>query len=155
MGEADLPPVVDRAMATFNDHEVDAHMESFAEGAEFSDPVLDDPVSGTAHREYLLEVLRAFPDIRQDVRAVHSAADPVVLESTFTGTHEGPLEGVPPTGETATVPLVSVIEVSEEGITSWRDVWDQVTFREQLGLTFPAILGHLPRFVRWKLAGGR
>jgi steroid delta-isomerase-like uncharacterized protein len=117
--------------------------------------VLDSPVSGDAHREYLVEVVEAFPDLRQEIKTVHSRANPTVIESTFTGTHEGPLEGVPPTGETATVPLVSVIRVSDDGITEWRDFWDQVTFREQLGLTFPAVLGHVPRFLRWKLLGDR
>lgn len=80
-----------------------------------------------------------------------TAEEATVIESTFTGTHEGVLEGVPPTGETATVPLVSIITVGDEGITSWRDYWDQQTFREQLGLTFPAVVGHLPRFARWAL----
>jgi steroid delta-isomerase-like uncharacterized protein len=154
MTDADLDPRIERALETFDEHAIDEHMTEFAEGATFVDPVLDEPVSGEDHRAYLLEVVEAFPDIQQDVERVLRAEEVTVLESTFTGTHEGPLEGVPPTGETATVPLVSVITVSEAGITAWRDYWDQQAFREQLGLTFPAVVGHLPRFAAWRLRSG-
>ncbi|MFB6210264.1 MAG: ester cyclase [Halobacteriales archaeon] len=151
MQDADLDPHIRRALETFNKYEIDRHMEEFAAGATFRDPVLDEPVTGDDHREYLADVIEAFPDISQDVDRVLIAQEATVLESTFSGTHKGPLEGIPPTGETATVPLVSIITVSENGITSWRDYWDQQTFRDQLGLTFPAIFHHLPTFIRWKL----
>jgi predicted ester cyclase len=83
-------------------------------------------------------------------RAV-ATGGPTVLESTFRGTYEGPIDGVPPAGNAVAVPLVSVIEVGDDGIVSWRDYWDQGAFRAQLGLTFPAVVGHLPRFARWTL----
>ena len=151
MADPDLDPRIERAMETFNDHEIDAHMEAFADGATFLDPVLEAPVSGADHREYLLDVIEAFPDIRQDVERAVVADGTVAMESTFAGTHEGPIEGVPPTGKRVEVPLASVITVSEEGITSWRDYWDQATFREQLGLTFPAVLGQVPGFALWTI----
>lgn len=149
MTGADLHPRIERALETFNDREIDDHMAEFAEGATFLDPVLDEPVTGSEHRAYLEDVIEAFPDIVQRERRVVADGKVIVLESTFSGTHEGALDGIPPTGETVSVPLVSVIEVSADGITSWRDYWDQQAFREQLGLTVPEVLGHLPRFVRW------
>jgi len=149
MADPDLDRHVERALATFNDHDIDGHMEAFAEGATFLDPVLDEPVSGEDHREYLLDVVEAFPDIRQEEARVIAAGEVTAMESTFAGTHEGPIEGIPPTGNAVEVPLASVITVSDDGITSWRDYWDQQVFREQLGLTFPAVLGHLPGFARW------
>lgn len=149
MADPDLDPRVERALATFNDHDIDSHMEEFAEGATFLDPVLDEPVSGEEHREYLRDVIEAFPDIRQEEERVLTAGEATAMESTFAGTHEGAIEGIPPTGNAVEVPLASVVTVSEDGIASWRDYWDQETFREQLGLTFPAVLGHVPGFVRW------
>lgn len=151
MAGDELDRRIERALETFNSDEMDDHMAQFADGATFLDPVLDEPVSGAEHRAYLVDVVEAFPDIHQEVDRVASAAGPTVIESTFSGTHEGPIEGIPPTGNTVEVPLVSVITVSEEGITAWRDYWDQQTFREQLGLTFPAVVGHLPTFVGWKV----
>lgn len=142
---------VERALETFNDQAFDEHMDLFAPGATFTDPVLDEPVSGDAHRAYLDSVVEAFPDLEQQAEAIYTADGTVVVESRFTGTHEGPLEGVPPTGNSVDVPLASVIELSDEGITDWQDYWDQQTFREQLGLTVPAVFGQLPGMVAWLL----
>lgn len=142
---------IQHALDTFNESDFEAHMAAFADGATFRDPVLDEPVSGDEHREYIEDVVDAFPDITQEPRRVLPAEEATVIESTFEGTHEGELEGVPPTGREVSVPLVSVISVSDEGITDWRDYWDQQTFREQLGLTVPAVFGHVPSFVIWKL----
>lgn len=151
MADLDLHPHIERALATFNDGDLDSHMDEFADGATFTDPVLEEPVSGEAHRAYLQDVVDAFPDIHQEAEWAISEGDQTVFESTFSGTHEGEIEGIPPTGESVAVPLVSVITVSEDGSTEWRDYWDQVTFRTQLGLTFPAVIGHLPRFAAWTI----
>lgn len=151
MADSELDPHIERAMETFNDHDLDRHMAEFADGATFVDPVLDEKVTGENHRNYLAEVIDSFPDIRQEVDRVLCNGDPTVIESTFYGTHKGEIEGIPPTGNSVAVPLVSIISVSEDGIVSWRDYWDQQTFREQLGLTVPTVLKHVPKFARWKL----
>jgi len=151
MVDSDLDPHIQRAMETFNDHDLDRHMAEFADGATFLDPVLDSEVTGDDHRAYLAAVYDAFPDIRQEVDRVLCPGNPTVIESTFYGTHRGEIEGIPPTGNSVAVPLVSVITVSEDVITSWRDYWDQQTFRDQPGLTVPIVLKHVPTFVRWKL----
>lgn len=104
------------------------------------------------HRTYLADIIVAFPDVHQEVKRVLCTGGPTVVESTFAGTHEDEIEGIPPTGNAVAVPLVSVIEVSDDGITAWRDYWDQQTFRDRLGLPVPAVGGHLPRFARWTLA---
>lgn len=46
---------------------------------------------------------------------------------------------------------MTVIDASEDGITSWRDYWDQQTFSEQLGLEFPEILPLVPRMLARKV----
>src|SRR5258707_1939829 len=38
----------------------------------------------------------AFPDQRNDVRALHHSDDAVVVEFDLLGTHNGPLRGIPP-----------------------------------------------------------
>ncbi len=152
MDDSDVDPRIERAMETFNDHDLNRHMSEFADGATFVDPVLEGEVTGEEHRSYLAEVIEAFPDIHQEVDRVLCSGNPTVLESTFYGTHEGEIEGIPPTGNSVAIPLVSIITVSDDGITSWRDYWDQQTFRNQLGLTVPAVVSHLPKFARWKLS---
>jgi len=69
----------------------------------------------------------------------------VVSEWTMRGTHSGALDGLPPTGREFELDGVDVITVSDDGIVSLRGYFDQESFAEQLGLTFPAILGQLPK----------
>ncbi|MFB6106368.1 MAG: ester cyclase [Halobacteriaceae archaeon] len=153
MADPDLPARVERALATFNEGDLDGHMDLFAPGGTFRDPVLDDPVSGDAHRAYLHDVYEAFPDIHQEAERAVTGDGRVAFESTFTGTHEGPIEGIPPTGASVSVPLASVVEFTDDGITDWRDYWDQSTFRAQLGLTFPDVVALLPRLAAARLRG--
>lgn len=150
MGRVD--PRVARAVHAFNGHDVERLDDEFAPGGTFADPLTDGAVSGDAMREYTREVFEAFPDVRVDVRRVVASTDTdVALEVTWVGTHDGPLEGVPATGHRVEIDGVTVIELEEHGIASWRDYFDQVAFREQLGVTFPDVLALAPRIAVEKL----
>jgi len=145
MVDSDMDPHIERAFEAFNDHDADRLMDEMAEDATFTDP-LEADLSGPELREYTAGIFEAFPDIRLEVKRVVSSEDGVVaVECDYVGTHEGSLEGVPPTGNSVRVPSMTVIDVSDDGITSWRDYWDQQTFSEQLGLTFPDIVPLVPR----------
>lgn len=65
---------------------------------------------------------------------VISSGTETAIEWSFHGTQEGEFNGIPPTGETVDAPLVAIITVSDDGITSWTDYWDQMELAEQLGL---------------------
>lgn len=143
----DLDPQVERAISAFNDHDLDRLMDEMAEEATFTDP-LEADLSKTELREYTGEIFEAFPDVRLEVDRFISSDDGVVaIEGRYVGTHEGQLEGLPPTGNSVVVPTMTVVDVSADGITSWRDYWDQQTFSEQLGLGFPEIIPLLPGIV--------
>lgn len=130
---SDLNPAIVRAVEAFNEHDPDGYVAAFAEGGTFMDPVQDHELRGDELREYIAGVLEAFPDVRTEEKRVISSGDGTAVEATFHGTHEGEFGGIPPTGETIAVPFVSIITVSDDGITSWRDYWDQQTFAEQIG----------------------
>ncbi|WP_227131037.1 ester cyclase [Halorubellus salinus] len=148
----DLDPRVERGIEAFNDHDVERVLDAFADDGTFYDPLLDDPVSGRELREYTAEVFEAFPDLTISVRRVVAATDDdVALELRYVGTHEGSMDGIPATGRRATTETVAVLELGEDGIESWRDYFDQVAFREQLGLTFPAVLSLAPKLAVRKL----
>lgn len=140
-----MDPHIQRAIEAFNDHDIDRLMDEMAADATFTDP-LEADLSVAQLREYTVEIFEAFPDVRLEVKRVISSDDGVVaIECEYRGTHEGSLEGIPPTGNSVVVPSMTVIDVSDDGITSWRDYWDQQTFTEQLGLTFPEIVPLIPR----------
>ncbi len=146
-----MDPRIERAIDAFNDHDADRLMDAMADGATFTDP-LEADISGDELHEYTAEIFEAFPDLRLEVdRAITSNDGVAAIEGRYAGTHEGPLGPVPATGNHVAVPTMTVVDVAEDGITSWRDYWDQQAFSEQLGLEFPAILPLLPRLAVRKL----
>lgn len=150
MAGPELDPHLERMVAAFNDHDVDRYMRQYAADVTFRDPFVGE-VGKEGLREYLEQNYEAFPDMRIDVDRVLDAGAGTALEIRFSGTHEGPFYGVPPTGEHGELPAAVVVDVADEGITSRHDYWDRQAFKSQLGLTFPAVLGNLPGFAWWLL----
>lgn len=150
MTAADPDPHVERLLAAFADHDVDRYMDQYADDVTFRDPYAGE-IGKVALREYVRDLFAGFPDARIERRQVVARGDTTVVEGAFVGTHEGPYQGIPPTGNSAELPATLVMTVSDDGITSRRDYWDQQAFREKLGLTVPAVIGHLPSFALWTL----
>jgi len=138
MARDDVHPSVERAFEAFNDHDPEGVVAAFAEEGTFEDPVGDEPMSAAEFGESCTEMFEGFPDARWEVeRVVTGDDDTTAVEATFYGTHEGSFEGMEPTGESVELSAVSVITAGEDGITHWRDYWDQQTFKQQLGLASP------------------
>jgi len=95
-----------------------------------------------------VDTTTGFPDVRFEedpVATVDEGAQLVlVTEWTIRGAHEGPFEGLPPTGNGIELDGLEVITVSDDGITSITGYFDGTELADQLGLTFPAIVGQLP-----------
>lgn len=127
-----MKPAIGRAVEAFNDHDFDGFVAEFADGATFTDPVRED-LDRAETRAYMSELAQAFPDVRVETERVIPSDTGTAIEFTFRGTHEGEFDGMPPTGETVDETFVSVITVSDEGITSWTDYWDRMSLVEQLG----------------------
>jgi steroid delta-isomerase-like uncharacterized protein len=83
--------------------------------------------------------VRAFPDIKHEVRALVQEADTCVLQARATGTHTGPLASpagdIPPTGQSFVLDYVNVARFAEGRIASETYYWDNQSFLSQLGLT--------------------
>ncbi|MFC6755816.1 MULTISPECIES: ester cyclase [Haloarcula] len=143
---------MERVFEAFNDHDADGIVAEMAAEGTFTDPFQDEPLARDEFHEMCVGFFDVFPDARWERERVIGGQDSTVaVQATLYGTFAEPLEHVPPTGESLALPAVSLFTMSEAGITTWRDYWDQATFRRQLGLSFPAVLGHLPRMLRWKL----
>ncbi|MEF8821889.1 MAG: ester cyclase, partial [Halovenus sp.] len=120
----------------------------FAEGGTYVDPNVGEKLQGDEIGEYVEETIEGFPDVHfEEDRVMQTEIEGefgLVVEWTMHGTHDGPLEGLPPTGKTITLDGVDIVTISEDGITSITGYFDQQQFAQQLGLTFPAIIGQLP-----------
>ena len=76
----------------------------------------------------------AFPDQRNQVRAMHHTDDGVIVEFDLLGTHRGPLRGIPPTGREFRCPMVALFLFEGERIACERVYFDSATILRQLGI---------------------
>ncbi len=81
--------------------------------------------------------LSAFPDTRVVIDDVIAEGDRVVLRTTWTGTHKGEMESIPPTGRVVKF-SETVIYRFENGkmVEVWVD-WDELGMYRQLGALPP------------------
>lgn len=117
------------------------------------DPTLDEPMTGEEIGDWVEETVTGLPDVRfEDHRVLTTDEEGVlIVEWTMHGTHTGFFEGLPPTDNEIALDGVDIVTVSEDGIESIRIYFDQSMIAEQLGLTFPEIIGQLPKLVLGKL----
>lgn len=101
---------------------------------------LPEPLKG---RETIVKTLRgylkAFPDMRVTLSLL-SKGDTVVTETSWSGTHRGPLEGptgvIPPTNRRVNMTEAEFFRFNTQGqVAEWRAYGDNAAFAKQLGLT--------------------
>jgi steroid delta-isomerase-like uncharacterized protein len=81
---------------------------------------------------------QAFPDSKASFDRTHAAGnDTVVLELTWRGTHQGPLEtpvgSIPATGKKIEIRAVAIVELKGEKARTQRHFFDMATLLQQLG----------------------
>lgn len=87
-----------------------------------------------AYRRYVLELHEAFPDIHFEIDDQIAEGDEVVTRWTMTGTHEGDLMGIPPTGRQVIVEGITISRLSRNRIAeSWTE-WDCIGLLHQIGV---------------------
>lgn len=147
MSWSDVIRYWDRYSEGWEEHDPDAVMAAFAPGGSVTDPTLNEPRTAEEIGSWVEETIAGFPDVSYEDHRVLSTDEEgvVIVEWTMHGTHTGTFEGLPPTGNTIALDGVDVVTISEDGIESLRIYFDQSSITEQLGLTFPAIIGQLPK----------
>ena len=76
----------------------------------------------------------AFPDLRVDIDNVVAEDDKVGCRWRSTGTHQGELFGIPPTGKTVKFTEMGILRVADgKVVESWYDV-DMLGMMQQLGV---------------------
>lgn len=95
----------------------------------------------------VVELRAAFPDIRYTIEDVVEEGDRVAIRWTWTGTHEGPFRGFPPTQRKVSNQGLAVFQLSDGKIVrSWVET-DRLGFLQQIGA--------LPEDVTARLQPGR
>lgn len=136
--------VVRDSFAWFNGDE--SKVDSMAASLDVYNPGLPE---GSVHTRdawaaYLRDIHQGFPDISFTIDAIATNGEIVMVESTVSGTHTGAFQGLPPTGRALEVGTMVKVLVVDGQIEEWHEYYNRQEVPEQLGLTFPAILGQLP-----------
>ena len=109
------------------DQLVDANMVSH----DVNNPGCD----GIEGQKRLITTYRAaFPDMIFDIESLMAEGDMVACRWIAQGTHQGVLQGVPPTGKRATVPGLSIIRTAGSKIVESWTSWDRLDTLQQLGV---------------------
>jgi predicted ester cyclase len=74
----------------------------------------------------------AFPDVSVEIDELVAEGDRVAVATTLTGTHDGELMGVAPTGRRVSVTGIDIVRVSEGKIVEHRGLTDIVGLMRQL-----------------------
>ena len=91
-------------------------------------------VSGTPNgpegqRQVMQRLWAAFPDARFEIEEIAADGDTVICVGTMTGTHEGELSGIPPTGKKVSWRQCNLFTVDDQGRFVEHDA-----IRDDLGL---------------------
>jgi steroid delta-isomerase-like uncharacterized protein len=137
MNRSTMKELVERLVESWNAHDPDAVAQCYAPDAVSRDITLSgsEPLRGRdAIRNAAAMYMGAFPDIRFDIRRVACDRDLICEEWRATGTHEGDLMGLEPTGRKGSTLGCNVIQVGADGlIHSETTYWDAAGLYRQLG----------------------
>jgi steroid delta-isomerase-like uncharacterized protein len=132
--------VVRRSLQTWNADDRAGHRATYADGAVVKEHATGrEIVGGDAIADAHFAWRAAFPGIRGDIEKLVAAGDQVVYETTWKGTHSGPLttpdgQTIPPTGKDVTLPACLVVTVRGDQILEQHHYFDMVTMLTQLGV---------------------
>lgn len=115
------------------------------------DPAVPD---GVVHgpeglEEFIKTVVAGFRDFQVSISDMISEGDRVMYEGVITMTHEGEFDGIPPTGRRVEIDEMSPYHLQDGESQEHRVYFDQQTVLDQPGLTFPAVIGQLPKLA-WR-----
>lgn len=121
--------------------------------------VMHDPAApgGVVHgpdglEQFIRTVVTGFPDFQLEISDLLARDDRVMYEGLITMTHKGEFDGLPPTHNHVEVRAMSTYYIEGDLIQEQYVYFDRQAVTEQLGLTFPAVIGQLPTLVRRKLS---
>jgi steroid delta-isomerase-like uncharacterized protein len=121
-------------MESENEHDFDTTIGTFAHPRYEIVPTGEVYDGEAAVRRYFAETRAAFPDQRNELIALHSADDAVIVEFFLLGTHLGPLRSIPATGRTFRTRMSAFFIFEGERIVCERVYFDQASIMRELGI---------------------
>ena len=135
MSEQHNKQIVDEFIqALFTRGELDAVDRYLSPDFVNHDPTFPDQPGDRESMRSASEVIRAaFPDWRSDLEELIAQGDKVVERFTASGTHQGEIMGIAPTGRTVTLPGINIFRLQDGKIVERWGKLDMLGFMRQLG----------------------
>jgi steroid delta-isomerase-like uncharacterized protein len=119
----------------FNNGNLDVADELIAPDYVDHDPAMPEEIHGPeGFKEYVSMYRSAFPDIHIEIEDQIAEGDKVTTRWTGTGTHEGDLAGIAPTGNRVTLPGMEIVRISDGKLVEGWEGYDSMTMMRQLGV---------------------
>ena len=117
------------------------NQQNLAEFDQFFGPTLVDhalppnlPPNRDGRKMFISVIFAAFPDFRVLIEDMVAEGDKLVTRWSATGTHQGEMMGIPPTGKSVTVTGIAIDRFEEgQSVKHW-EVFDQMGLMQQLGV---------------------
>jgi steroid delta-isomerase-like uncharacterized protein len=136
MNFPEINQALKRETEAWNAHDADGVAACYAEDAVLYDVGLPDALQGRAAiRHSVAGYLAAFSDLHFDMRQPIVYGNRAAQEWKVTGTNDGELMGVPPTGKSATTYGCSTAEFGDDGLIHRAgSYWNAAALLQQLGV---------------------
>jgi len=133
MEKKNTKKIVRRLFELGNAKDVDAYIDLLHE--EFVNHTPPPGVSGNreGYRQVYRMYVNAMPDFHIEVEDMFARGDKCVTRWTATGTQQGELMGIPPTGNEVTITGITINRVEDGKIIEQREFADTMGMMEQLG----------------------
>jgi steroid delta-isomerase-like uncharacterized protein len=119
----------------FNEGNLDVADELLALDYVDHDPSLPEDVHGPeGFKQYVGMYRAAFPDLHVQIEDQLAEGDRVATRWTGTGTHDGELAGIAPTGKRVTVPGMEIVRIANGKLVEGWEGYDSGTLMQQLGV---------------------
>ena len=119
----------------FNKGNLDAADELLAPDYVDHDPAMPEDIHGPeGFKEYVDAYRSAFSDLHVEIEDQIAEGDKVVTRWTGTGTHDGELAGIPPTGNRVRFPGMEIVRISEGKLVEGWEGYDMMNLMRELGV---------------------
>jgi steroid delta-isomerase-like uncharacterized protein len=118
-----------------NSRNLDVADELFTAEHTYHDPFIPDAAPGPEGMKQVISVYHvAVPDAHWEVEEQIATEDTVVTRWTGSGTHQGDLNGIAPTGRSVKVTGIWIHRIVGDKIVESWNVWDNLGLLQQIGV---------------------
>ncbi len=119
----------------FNKGNLDVADELLAPDYVDHDPAMPEDIHGPdGFKQYVSGYRSAFSDLHVEIEEQVAEGDLVATRWTGTGTHDGELAGIPPTGNRVTLPGMEIVRISGGKLVEGWEGYDSMNLMRQLGV---------------------